>query len=72
MFISISLRKQPILPFRCPNADSMTMRADESLNPKNCSFLLDSPFTNSFVKITTMGTQGLLKFIHVLDFSHQL
>ena len=60
----MSLRKQPNLPFRRPNAHSMTIRADESLNPKNCSFSLDPPFTNSFVKV------GLLpsKKIYVICF----
>ena len=28
----------------------MTIRADESFNPKSCSFSLDPPFTNSFIK----------------------
>ena len=55
MFISISLRKQPNLPLRGRTAHSMTIRADESLNPKNCSFSLDPRFTNSFI---TKGNNG--------------
>ena len=72
MSISISFRKQPNLPFKRPNVHSLTIRADESLNPNNCSFLLDPPFTNPSLKKATMGTQGLLKYMQVLDLPLQL
>ena len=55
MLISISPSKQPNLPFRRSNAHSMTIRADESLNPKNCCFLLDPPFKNSFIRKDNNG-----------------
>ena len=61
MFISIFLRKQPNLSFRRPNAHSMTIRADESLNLKMCSFSLDPPFTNPFIKKGNNGYAGFPK-----------
>ena len=61
MFISAFLPKQSNLSFRRLYAHSMTIRADESLNPKNCSFSLDPPFRNSFIKKSNKGFAGSSK-----------
>ena len=64
MFISAFLPKESNLSFRRLYAHSMTIRAGESLNPKNCLILhLEIPS----LKKATKGTQGLLKHIQVLD-----
>ena len=61
MFISAFLRQQSNLSFRRLYAHSMTIRADESLHPKNCYFSLDPPFRNSFIKKSNKGYAGSSK-----------
>ena len=53
--ISMSLLRQPKRPFNLPKAHSLTILADDSLKPKNCSSWPFPPLANSFIKKGSKG-----------------